>query len=61
MYIATKYFKSFAQGEKDKGDKVDFNQTFLDAGLIEEAEIKPEPKIDLETKPEPKKKGKGRK
>ena len=61
MYIATKDFKSYAQGEKKKGEKVEFNQTFLEAGLIEEVETKPEPKVSIETKPEPKKKGKGRK
>lgn len=58
MYIAKTDFNSFIQGKKKKGDMVEFNQTFLDAGLIEEAETKPEPQVKLETKPMPKKKGK---
>ena len=44
------------KGEKKKGDTVEFNKAFLDAGLIEEVETKPEPKAELETKPQPKKK-----
>lgn len=54
MYIATKDFKSYKLGLKKKGEEVEFNQFWLDAGLI--AEGKPEPKAKIETKPEPKKK-----
>ena len=54
MYIATKDFKSYKLGPKKKGEAVEFNQFWLDSGLI--AEGKPEPKAKIETKPEPKKK-----
>ena len=58
MYIATETFRSAAQGLKKKGDEVEFHQLWLDAGLIEE---KPLQKSDtMETKPEPKKKRKGK-
>lgn len=53
MYIATKDFKSYTQGPKKKGEAVEFNDTFLEAGLIVEG--KPEPKAKIETKPELKK------
>ena len=52
MYIAKRNFHSLKQGEKKKGDEVDYNATWLAAGLIEEeAEAKPEPKAKVETKP----------
>ena len=57
MFIATQDFNSPAQGRKKKGDPVEYNTTWYDAGLIEEAtEAKPEPKAKVETKPQ--KKGK---
>lgn len=49
MYIAAKDFKSYTQGEKKKGQSVEFNQVWLDEGLIVEG--KPEPKAKIETKP----------
>ena len=49
MYIATQKFKSYTLGEIEKGQEVEHNQTWLDAGLIE---TKPEPKAKIETKPE---------
>jgi hypothetical protein len=54
MYIAAKSFKSYKQGEKKKGEAVEFVKAWADAGLIVEG--KPEPKAKIETKPEPKKK-----
>jgi hypothetical protein len=54
MYIAAKTFKSYRQGLKNKGESVEFNQVWLDQGLIVEG--KPEPKAKTETKPAPKKK-----
>lgn len=53
MYTATQDFKSLKHGLVKKGDEVEANQTWIDAGLIE---IKPEPKAKIETKPQPKKK-----
>lgn len=45
QYIALQDFVSYTQGKIKKGDLVEFNQTFLDHGLIEEMhETKPEPK-----------------
>lgn len=56
MYIATQDFKPYRQGPKKKGDQVEFNPVFLEAGLIEEVdETKPHQSKDIETKPEPKK------
>lgn len=52
MYIAKKDFLSYMQGPKKKGEKVEFNQAFLDGDLIEEGKEKPA----IETKPAPKKK-----
>jgi len=52
MYIAKKDFVSYTQGPKKKGEPVEFNEVFLEAGLIEEGTAKPA----IETKPEPKKK-----
>lgn len=52
MYIAKKEFKSYQKGVIKKGDKCEFKQVWLDAGLIEE---KPH-KAEVETKPQPKKK-----
>lgn len=49
MYIAAKDFKSYTQGKKAKGQEVEFNQLWLDNGLI--VESKPEPKAKIETKP----------
>lgn len=54
MYVAAKDFKSYTQGEKKKGQAVEFNQVWLDEGLIIEG--KPEPEAKKEVKPEPKKK-----
>jgi len=52
MYKATKDFTSYTQGKKKKGDAVEFNQTLLNAGLIEEAvETKPAKNPEMETKP----------
>lgn len=53
MYIATQKFKSPSLGTIEKGQEVEHNKTWLDAGLIE---AKPEPKAKKETKPEPTKK-----
>ena len=58
MYTAKKDFNSYHVGSVKAGDKVKFNKTWLDAGLIEE---KPAIEPVLETKPEPKLKKKGRK
>ena len=49
MYIAKRNFHSLYQGEKKKGDKVEYNATFEAEGLIEE--VKPEPSAKVETKP----------
>ena len=54
MYIAAKAFKSYKQGEKKKGEAVEYVKEWAKAGLIVEG--KPEPKAKIETKPEPKKK-----
>lgn len=54
MYIAVKDFKSYTQGAKSKGDSVEFNQVWLDEGLIVEG--KPKQDSKKETKPELKKK-----
>lgn len=54
MYIAAEDFKSYTQGIKKKGDSVEFNQLWLDNGLI--AESKPKQDSKKETKPELKKK-----
>jgi len=55
MYVAKQDFNSYAQGKKKKGDEVEYNETLLNSGLIEEAGTKPAQKVKLETKPEPKK------
>jgi hypothetical protein len=52
MYIAIKEFKSYALGTIKKGQQVEEKQAWIDAGLIE----KSQPKVEIETKPEPKKK-----
>lgn len=57
MYIAKKDFKAYKLGDVKKGKEVPFNKSWIDAGLIEEVESKPEPDKKLETKPE-KQKGK---
>lgn len=57
MYIAKTDFKAYKLGEVKKGQEVPFNKSWLDAGMIEESEAKPEPEKKLETKPE-KRKGK---
>jgi hypothetical protein len=56
MYIAKKDFKAYMLGKVKKGQEVGFNKSWLDAGLIEEAESKPEEKKNLETKPKKQKK-----
>lgn len=53
MYVATQKFKSPSLGTIEKGQEVEHNKTWLDAGLIE---TKPEPKAKIETKPQPAKK-----
>lgn len=66
MYVATQDFNSYLFGSVKKGDKVQFNKTFFDAGMIEEVEevqdieVKPEIKPAVQTKPHNYKK-KGRK
>ena len=52
MYRATKEFKSYLLGTVKKGQQVEANKAWIDAGLIE----KSQPKVEIETKPEPKKK-----
>ena len=56
MYIATQNFKAYMVGEVEKGQEVPFNKTWLDAGMIEEVESKPEPKKEIESKPHKQKK-----
>jgi hypothetical protein len=56
MYIATQKFKAYMVGEVEKGQEVPFNKTWLDAGMIEEVESKPEPKQEIESKPHKQKK-----
>lgn len=52
MYIAKRNFHSLYQGEKKKGDKVEYNATFEAEGLIEkETETKPSKVEAVETKP----------
>ena len=58
MYIAAKDFSAYTVGDVKAGDKVEFNKTWLDAGLIEE---KPLIEPVLETKPQPKSKRKAKK
>ena len=54
MYVATKDFKSPRLGTVKKGQEVEHNKTWLEAGLI--IETKPEPKKEIETKPHNQKK-----
>lgn len=60
MYVATQDINSYLKGKIKKGDQVEFNQTFLDAGLIAEVDKKPETKPEVnaqvETKPHKQKK-----
>jgi len=52
MYIATQDFNSPTQGAKKKGDEVEYNATWYNEGIIEEAtETKPEKTATVETKP----------
>jgi len=55
MYIAKKDFTAYTVGDVKSGEPVEFNKTWLDAGLIEE---KPLIEPVLETKPQPKSKRK---
>ena len=43
-------------GEVEKGQEVPFNKTWLDAGMIQEVESKPESKKEIESKPHKQKK-----
>lgn len=56
MYIAKKDFKAYKLGLVKKGSETPFNKSWLDAGLIEEVESKPEPKKAIEVKPHKQKK-----
>jgi hypothetical protein len=56
MYIAKKNFKAYTLGDVKKGQEVGHNKAWLDAGLIEEVESKPEAKKEIETKPKKQKK-----
>lgn len=58
MYTAKKDFNSYHLGDVKAGDPVEFNEAWLDAGLIEE---KPAVQPEMETKPEPKQKRKAKK
>jgi len=57
-YTCKKPFRTPINGQLEKGDDVQYNKTWLDAGLIEE---KPAIEPVLETKPQPKPKKKGKK
>jgi hypothetical protein len=56
MYISAKDFTAYTLGKIKKGQELPFNKVWLDAGLIVEAETKPEAKPELETKPQKQKK-----
>ena len=52
MFKATQDINSPVYGKIKKGQEVPFNQTWADAGLIEQShESKPEPKASKQTKP----------
>jgi len=56
MYIATQDFRAYMVGEVKKGEVTLYNKAWLDGGLIEEVDSKPEPKKEIETKPNKQKK-----
>ena len=56
MYIAKQDFQAYMVGKVKKGEVTLYNKSWLDGGLIEEVESKPEPKQEIETKPHKQKK-----